>query len=79
MKEPLTVQRDLVFGHTDEGVALMADIYLPITQGLRPGLLLIHGACWQKGSNEEAPEKYSSASPLRPVPSCLIRLLGSGG
>lgn len=52
MKELLTVQRDLVFGHTDQGVALMADIYLPNTQGLRPGLLLIHGGGWQKGSKE---------------------------
>jgi acetyl esterase/lipase len=52
MKETLTIQRDLVLGHTDQGVALTADIYLPGTQGLRPGLLLIHGGAWTKGSKE---------------------------
>jgi hypothetical protein len=35
MKETLTIQRDVVFGHTDQGVALTADIY-----GLRIALTL---------------------------------------
>jgi hypothetical protein len=44
--EPIEVQRDLVFGRTDRGEDLTADVYLPSAKGERPAVLPIHGSAW---------------------------------
>ena len=44
--EQVEVQRDLVFGRTDRGEDLTADVYLPSAKGERPAVLPIHGGAW---------------------------------
>src|SRR5262245_42575816 len=50
---PIAVQRDVIYGRV-EGSALLADLAVPNTEGLRPAIISVHGGRWRAGHRADA-------------------------
>lgn len=48
LTQPIRVVRDVVYSHV-AGIDLLADIYRPDDERLRPAVLMIHGGAWTAG------------------------------
>ena len=60
---PWTLTRDVVYD-VEEGEELLLDLYLPDTEGPRPGVVMVHGGGFTAGSRsymDRAAEHYASA------------------
>src|SRR4029450_10475983 len=49
----VVVQKDLIYGRV-EGSALLADVAVPDSSGLRPAIISIHGGRWRAGNRTDA-------------------------
>lgn len=49
----VAVQKDLIYGRV-EGSALLADLAVPNSEGLRPAIISVHGGRWRAGNRTDA-------------------------